>query len=447
MQAQRLWQEALGRLKSRVSDQSFEIWLKPLTSVRCEQETLVVEVPHAFFQEWIQDHFGEDLLHSIRQVSEEIHQVRFEVNENLEVAAPEQPLLPLPPPKTKTPLLHPALNPRYTFDHFVVGRSNQFAHAACKAVAEQRPRRYNPLFIYGGVGLGKTHLLNAVGHRILERKPKSRIVCLQAEGFLNELINSLRFERMAEFRQKYRQKCDVLLMDDIEILAGKERTQEEFFYTFNGLYESGKTIVITSDRFPKDMPELEERLRSRFESGIIVDIQAPDLETKLAILRKKAEEEQIHLSPEVALFIAESVTSNVRKLEGSLIRLGAFASLSGSDITVDLAKNILKNILDEEKKVFTPDLVMKIVAAHFQVKVSDLKSARRNRSFAYPRQLAMYLIRELMNLSFPEIGRTFGGKDHTTVIHACKKLRSLLQEDVETQRHLQAIKSALGIQA
>lgn len=443
MQAQRLWQEALGRLKSRISNQSFEIWLKPLTAVRCDQSTLVVEVPHAFFQEWIQDHFGEELLQSLRQVSPEIQQVRFEVNENLEVASPEQPSLPLGPPKSAA--AHPALNPRYTFEHFVVGRSNQFAHAACQAVAEQRPRRYNPLFIYGGVGLGKTHLLNAVGHRILERKPKTRLVCLQAESFLNELINSLRFERMTEFRQKYRQKCDVLLMDDIEILAGKERTQEEFFYTFNGLYESGKTIVITSDRFPKDMPGLEERLRSRFESGIIVDIQPPDLETKLAILRKKAEEEQITLTPEVALFIAENVTSNIRKLEGSLIRLGAFASLSGTEITVELAKSILKSILDEEQKVFSSEVILKAVADHFQIKISDLKSTKRHRSFAYPRQMAMYLMRELMNSSFPEIGNTFGGKDHATVIHACKKMRFLLQSDVETQRHLQVIKTNLGL--
>jgi chromosomal replication initiator protein len=445
MQAQRLWQEALGRLKSRVSDQSYDIWLKPLTSVRREDETLVVEVPHLFFREWIQDHFGEDLLNSLRQISNEIRDLRFEVNENLEVAAGEAPTLTGLTLKPKNAVQHPSLNSRYTFENFVVGRSNQFAHAACKAVAEQRPRRYNPLFIYGGVGLGKTHLLNAIGHRILERKPKSRIVCLQAESFLNELINSLRFERMAEFRQKYRQRCDVLLMDDIEILAGKDRTQEEFFYTFNGLYESGKTIVITSDRFPKDMPELEERLRSRFESGIIVDIQAPDLETKLAIIRKKADEEQIQLSPEIALFIAENVTSNIRKLEGSLIRLGAFASLSGSEISLDLARNILKNIVDEEQKVFSAEAVMKAAATHFQIKLSDLKSSRRNRAYAFPRQLAMYLIRELMALSYPEIGRAFGGKDHATVIHAYKKINLLLQNDPDTQRHLQAMKTLLGI--
>ncbi len=445
MQAQRLWQEALGRLKSRVSDQSYDIWLKPLTAVRREEATLVVEVPHPFFREWIQDHFGEDLLRSLRQINQEIRDLRFEVNENLEAPEGEAPPAAGPGSKPKAAAHHPSLNPRYTFDHFVVGRSNQFAHAACKAVAEQRPRRYNPLFIYGGVGLGKTHLLNAIGHRILERKPKSRIVCMQAETFLNELINSLRFERMSEFRQKYRQKCDVLLMDDIEILAGKERTQEEFFYTFNGLYESGKTIVITSDRFPKDMPEMEERLRSRFESGIIVDIQPPDLETKLAIIRKKAEEEQIQLSPEVALFIAESVTSNIRKLEGSLIRLGAFASLSGNEINMDLARNILKNILEDEQKVFTTEVVMKAAANHFQVKLSDLKSSKRNRVYAYPRQLAMFLIRDLMKLSYPEIGKTFGGKDHATVIHACKKINNLLQHDPETQRHLQAVKTLLGI--
>jgi chromosomal replication initiator protein len=337
------------------------------------------------------------------------------------------------------------LNPKYTFASFVVGSSNQFCHAASRAVANLPALAYNPLFIYGGVGLGKTHLLNSIGLEINQGPPQIRVLYVHAEHFTNELINSIRYEKMFEFRKKYRESCDVLLMDDIQFIAGKERTQEEFFHTFNFLYESRRQIVVTSDRFPKDIPQLEERLRSRFEWGLIADIQPPDTETRVAILRKKAESDGIPLPDEVAMFLATHIRQNVRELEGSLIRLSAFASLSGNEITLDMAKDVLKNILPDKSRMISIEAIQKLVADHYHIKISDLKSPRRLKVLTVPRQIAMYLCRKHVKSSFPELGLKFGGKDHSTVVHAVQKIQRLLGEDVTLRNEISSLEKILQI--
>jgi chromosomal replication initiator protein len=314
------------------------------------------------------------------------------------------------------------LNPKYTFDSFVVGTSNQFAHAACMAVGEQLAKTYNPLFIYGGVGLGKTHLLHAIGHHARQRDPRIRVSYVSSEKFTNDLINSIRFDSTVEFRNRYR-SLDLLLIDDIQFIAGKERTQEEFFHTFNDLYDSSKQIVISSDRVPREIPTLEERLRSRFEWGLIADIQPPDLETKAAILRKKAQAQGVRLPDEVSLFIAKHVKSSIRELEGSLVRLAAQASFTHREISLELAQDVLKELSAEQQRLPTIPSIQRAVAEFFGVRVDDLRSRGRNKSIVLPRQVAMYLCREIVKASLPDIGDGFGGKDHSTVIHACEKVR------------------------
>jgi chromosomal replication initiator protein len=314
----------------------------------------------------------------------------------------------------------------------VVGGSNQFAHAASRRVAERPGEVYNPLFIYGGVGLGKTHLLNAIGNYILDHDPSKRTFYISSEQFTNEVINSIRYDRMADFRNRYR-TVDVLLIDDIQFIAGKERTQEEFFHTFNTLYEMNKHIVLSSDRSTKEMPEMEERLRSRFEMGLIADIQPPDVETRTAIIKRKSEMEGTHLDDEVALFIASHIKTNIRELEGSLTRLGAFSSLTGEPITIEFARKVLGDILDEKQKIITSDEIQKVVADRFHLKISELKAKKRTKTLVYPRQISMYLCRELTDLSFPEIGKHFGGKDHSTVIHAFRHIQEMVNSDSQTK--------------
>jgi len=322
------------------------------------------------------------------------------------------------------------LNPRYTFDTFIVGSSNQFAHAACRAVAEAPSRSYNPLFIYGGVGLGKTHLMHAVGQYVLEHDRSLKLTYISSERFMNEMINAVRYDRVLDFRERYR-SVDVLLVDDIQFLAGKEGTQTEFFHTFNALYDSQKQIVLSSDCPPREIQALEERLRSRFEWGLIADIQPPDLETKAAILKKKAEAEAVPLPDNVAMYIAGKIKSNIRELEGSLIRLIAFASLTGQDISLPLAQEVLKNILDHEEKAVTIDSIQKYVADYFNLRMVDLRSRNNSKSIAMPRQIAMYLCKALTHASLPEIGRSFGGKHHSTVIHSIRKVEELRKRDNE----------------
>jgi chromosomal replication initiator protein len=339
----------------------------------------------------------------------------------------------------------PIFNPKYTFDHFVVGASNQFAHAACLAVADLPAKNYNPLFIYGGVGLGKTHLLHAIGNHIIQHHilPDVRkISFISSEEFTNELINSLRYEKMDEFRNKFR-RMDILLIDDIQFIAGKERTQAEFFHTFNSLYDARKQIVVTSDKFPKDIPNFEERLRSRFEWGLIADIQPPDIETKVAILRKKAETEKITLPNDVAFFLASQIDSNIRVLEGSLIRIGAFASLTKTPIDIQLAKEVLKNIIKPKEEFVSIDLIQKVVSTFFNIKISDLKVKRKNKGYVLPRQIAMYLSRKLTDASLLEIGDKFGGKDHSTVLHSIKKVDEKMSKEPSFKEVLENLQSRI----
>ena len=344
-----------------------------------------------------------------------------------------------------SPSLQPIFNPKYTFDHFVVGASNQFANAACLAVANLPAKNYNPLFIYGGVGLGKTHLLHAIGNHILKHHvlpDMSKICYISSEEFTNELINSLRYEKMDEFRNKFR-RMDILLIDDIQFISGKERTQAEFFHTFNSLYEARKQIVVTSDKFPKDIPNFEERLRSRFEWGLIADIQPPDIETKVAILRKKAEIENIPLPNDVAFFLAQQIDSNVRMLEGSLIRIGAFASLTKTPIDLHLAKEVLKNIIKPKEELISIDLVQKVVSSYFNMKISDLKVRRKYKGYVVPRQIAMYLSRKLTNASLLEIGEKFGGKDHSTVLHSIKKVEEKMVKEPPFREMIETLQSRI----
>jgi chromosomal replication initiator protein len=322
------------------------------------------------------------------------------------------------------------LNPRYTFDTFIVGSSNQFAHAACRAVAELPSRSYNPLYIYGGVGLGKTHLMHAVGHYVLQHDRNLKLTYISSERFMNEMINAVRYDRVIDFRERYR-SVDLLLVDDIQFLAGKEGTQTEFFHTFNALYDSQKQIVLSSDCPPHEIPALEERLRSRFEWGLIADIQSPDLETKIAILKKKAETEAVPLPDDVAIYIAGRIKSNIRELEGSLIRLIAYASLTGQEISLSLAQEVLKNILDHDARAVTIEIIQKYVADYYNLKLVELKSRNNSKSVAMPRQIAMYLCKSLTHASLPEIGRSFGGKHHSTVIHSIRKVEDHRKRDAD----------------
>jgi chromosomal replication initiator protein len=333
------------------------------------------------------------------------------------------------------------MNPKYTFKNFVVGASNQFAHAACLAVAEAPAQAYNPLFLYGGVGLGKTHLLNAIGNHIAETSDL-RIAYVTTEQFTNEVINSIRYDKMMDLRKRFR-NIDMLLIDDVQFLAGKERTQEEFFHTFNTLYEAHKQIVLSSDRSPKEIANTEERLQSRFGWGLIADLQPPDVETRIAILRKKSDDEGIALPEEVIQFLAANMKSNIRELEGSLVRLGAYASLTGQPIALDMARNVLRDLIGEKKKIVAMDDIEEAVASRFHVKISEMKSRRRSKTLVHPRQIAMYLCRELTDASFPEIGRHFGGKDHTTIIHACKQITKAKEADSTLNATLESLKEQI----
>ena len=337
------------------------------------------------------------------------------------------------------------LNPTQNFTSFIVGSGNQFASAACQNVAENPAQNYNPLFIFGGVGLGKTHLLNAIGNRILATQRNSRIVFVSAEDFTNELINSLRFKRMEEFREKYRRRCDALLVDDIQFLAGKDRTQEEFFHTFNALHSSGRQIVVTADRYPKDIEGLEERLRSRFDWGLVADVQPPDTETKVAILRKKSDEEGIELPQDVAFFIARHASSNIRELEGTLTRLLAMSNFHAAPITLEFARRCLEGYLQVKEPETSLESIQSGVAKFFNVKVQDLKGPRRTKQVVMPRQIAMFLSRRHTGLSLPEIGKQFGGRDHTTVIHAIRKVKKQLGNDPSFSKKMELVARTVGL--
>lgn len=434
MDQSRVWEEILLLIENRISKQGYETWFGQSRLVSFDGRQMMIEVPSKFHRDWIKEHYWDALKDIIAEVTKKPDiQIDFFVE-------PQKPA-PKPLKEEKKEVREErasAIEKKYTFANFVIGPSNQFAHAAARAVADAPGRAYNPLFIYSGVGLGKTHLLHAIGHHVQGRVPRTRVVYISSEQFTNELINRMGHQRMEEFRQKYR-NMDVLLIDDIQFIAGKERTQEEFFHTFNTLYENQKQIVLSSDRQPKEIPDIEERLKSRFESGLISDIQPPDLETRIAILKKKAEFWGIRLPDDVAQFLATMVKGNIRELEGGLVKLGAVSSLTNTEITVDLAKNELKYLIDARDKVITNELVQKVVAESFGVKISDLKSRRRTRAVVLPRQVAMYLCRTVAGSSLPETGSFFGGKDHSTVIHACKVIEEKKEKDPELKARIEAL--------
>jgi len=428
-----VWNELLLRIKHRLKSQNFNAWFKPAQLHSLTLNKLVIEVPNNFFKDWIEERY-------LNLIKEELNslvgrEIKVEIvpplkNNELNVNKKEN---------EKSHLALPNLNSRYTFDNFVIGNNNRLAHAAALAVAQSPAHAYNPLFIYGEVGLGKTHLLQAIVHYIVERKPNLSFAYVPCEQFTNEMINAIRDGKTLKFRKKYRNK-DILLVDDIHFLGGKERTQEEFFHTFNALYEARKQIVLSSDRPPGEIPTLEKRLQSRFEWGLIADIQPPDLETRIAILKKKAKAENIELPDEVVLFIAERIKTNIRRLEGCLVRLAAYSSLFKEKIDKDSVREILKDILPkEEPKPITIELIQKTVSKFYKIKEEDLKVKKRARSIAFPRQIAMYLCRELTDTSFPEIGEKFGGKDHTTIMYAWRKIHEQKEKDEILKNNLEEL--------
>jgi chromosomal replication initiator protein len=424
-----LWNEALAEIQNRIGKQNFDTWIKPARFRSRGKNEIVLEVPNKFFRDWLTEHYLREVENVLTTISKNDMVVTFEINPKLEQ---QLPAIKVEKKQEKEPERStrngPSLVLKYTFENFVIGASNQFAHAACMAVANQPGEHYNPLFIYGGVGLGKTHLVNAIGHHAAAQRPDLKIVYLSSESFMNELIASLRRDKMDEFKKKFR-NVDILIVDDVQFIAGKERTQEEFFHTFNSLYESHKQIVITSDKFPKEIPGLEDRLRNRFEWGLIADIQSPDMETRVAILQKKAEFEGVPLPHDVAIFLASNIDSNVRELEGSLTRLGAFSSLTKTPITVEFAKEVLRQTLKSAEREITIEGIQKTICEYFNIKIGDLKAKRRTQNIALPRQVAMYLCRKHTETSFPAIGDKFGGRDHSTVIHASKTIERKIKED------------------
>jgi len=450
-----LWEEILDKVESKVNRHSFNTWFRPTRLLFEAGDTVSVLVPNAQFRDWLNKHYSGIIHESLDELHRPELHVVFETTgpTDTEAGGPSEDSParsdtsngPSPTdrnPAATEPTKPAILNARYQFDSYVVGNSNQFAHAAAKAVAEAPSRAYNPLFIYGGVGLGKTHLLHAIGHQILRQSPTFKLVYISAEKFMNDLINAIRYDRIMDFRDKHR-SFDVLLVDDIQFIAGKERTQEEFFHTFNALYDAQKQIVLSSDAPPREIPTLEERLRSRFEWGLTADIQAPDLETKIAILQKKADTESVSLPDDVAIFIASRIKSNIRELEGSLIRLVAYASLTGRPIDLALTQQVLKAVLPNDDKFINLDSIQKFVADQYQLKVSDLKARNNAKSVALPRQIAMYLGKSLTKSSLPDIGKAFGGKHHSTVIHSVRKIEGMRQSDSDFDRVIQGYLDSL----
>jgi chromosomal replication initiator protein len=429
-----IWDQVLARIETKVNQHTFLTWFKPTSFLADSGERLRIRVPNALFSDWLTKHYSVVLDEALTEVNRRGCGVSFVIED----AAPMPPMPSAPaailadaknPETEEIVAAEPGgLAPRYSFDTFIVGPSNQFAHAACRAVAEAPSRSYNPLFIYGGVGLGKTHLMHAIGHYVLTHLKSLKLTYISSERFMNEMINAVRYDRILDFRERYR-SVDVLLIDDIQFIAGKEGTQTEFFHTFNALYDSQKQIVISSDCPPHEIPSLEERLRSRFEWGLIADIQPPDLETKTAILKKKAEAEGIPLPDNVAMYIAGKIKSNIRELEGSLIRLIAYASLTGREISLPLTQEVLRNVLQHDDRAVTIEIIQKFVSDYYQLKVTELKSRNNSKSVAMPRQIAMYLCKSLTSASLPEIGKSFGGKHHSTVIHSIRKIEDLRQRD------------------
>lgn len=430
-----LWEKTLNIMKGELSEVSFNTWIKSAIPLSLINDTLKLGVPNNFTKEILETRYRDLLINALKIISPRKYNIEFTVASEESVDLEEKNIKKtLSSNVVISDEMSATLNPKYTFDSFVIGNSNRFAHAASLAVAESPAKAYNPLFVYGGVGLGKTHLMHAIGHYILENNPKSKVVYVSSEKFTNELINSIKDDKNVEFRNKYR-NVDVLLIDDIQFIAGKDATQQEFFHTFNALHEANKQIILSSDRPPKEIPTLEDRLRSRFEWGLIADIQTPDFETRIAILKKKADVEGLNISNDVMVYIATKIKSNIRELEGALIRIVAYSSLTNKEITVDLAAEALKDIIsNKQSKIITIDSIQDIVSSYYNLRIEDFKSQRRTRNVAFPRQIAMYLARKLTDTSLPKIGEEFGGRDHTTVIHAYEKISESLKEDENLQQ-------------
>ncbi|MGH7806388.1 MAG: chromosomal replication initiator protein DnaA, partial [Candidatus Binatia bacterium] len=448
-------------LREKIGGQNVETWFHPALFLGVKDRSAVLQLPNKFFVDHIADNYHDALLESFRTICGDVSDVRLHSNPSrqgelflpAEDAAPaaatgRHPANAQPMPAPTVTAIRPTsrfgtLVPKYTFASFVVGASNQFAHAAAQAVANQPGEHYNPLFIYGGVGLGKTHLINAIGHRIVERNNAARVGYVSAETFMNELIAALKRDRMDDFKNRFR-KLDILILDDVQFIAGRERTQEEFFHTFNVLHESRRQIVLTSDKTPKDIPHLEDRLRNRFEWGLIADIQAPDIETRIAILQRKAELDRLHLPQEVTVYLASKFESNIRELEGSLTRLAALASLGQKPITIEFAKEALKDLLKDRTLQVTVEVVQKVVCEQFGIRLVDMKSARRTRNLAFARQVAMYLSRKLAAASLPSIGDKFGKRDHSTVFHGIRTIEQRLEDDPGFQTLVAKLERVIG---
>ena len=421
------WNQVLDSIRKEIGETSFDIWFSMIKYNSYHDDQVFLNVPNSLIKDWIESRYLNLMNTNFRALTNQ--------NINIVIIAEDE---------EKTPANYSQLNPRYTFDSFVVGNSNRFAHAACYAVGESPFKAYNPLFIYGGVGLGKTHLMQAIGHHILGKKPSCSVMYVSSEQFTNELISSIKDDKTSGFRNKYR-NIDVLLVDDIQFLAGKERTQEEFFHTFNTLYEANKQVVISSDRPPRNIPTLEDRLRSRFEWGLITDIQPPDLETRVAILRKKAQTERLNIPFDVLDYIANYIQSNIRELEGALIRLVAYASVNDRALNMTTATEALKDILPPPlPRKITIETIQKVVASHYGVEITDLLSKKRNKQIVVPRQVAMYLCRKLTDASYPQIGDQFGGKDHTTVIHAHDKIENEMKVDQELAATIEVLRQKIN---
>lgn len=441
-----LWEKTLNIIKGEMSEVSFNTWIKSCEPISISSNIIRVSVPNSFTQDILEKRYKDLVVNSIEAACSKHYNVEFIVASDIQEVSEKEDKNKSAEDKSNITVndeMSSTLNPKYTFDSFVIGNSNRFAHAASLAVAEAPAKAYNPLFIYGGVGLGKTHLMHAIGHYALQNNPNTKVVYVSSEKFTNELINAIRDDKNDEFRNKYR-KVDILLIDDIQFIAGKERTQEEFFHTFNELHGANKQIILSSDRPPKEIPTLEDRLRSRFEWGLIADIQAPDFETRMAILKKKADVEKLNVANEVMVYIATKIKSNIRELEGALIRIVAYSSLTNRPITVELAGEALKDIIsNKQNKNVTIDVIQDVVAAYFNLRIEDLKSQRRTRNVAYPRQIAMYLSRKLTDMSLPKIGEEFGGRDHSTVIHAYEKISDSLNTDESLQHTVNDITKKL----
>jgi chromosomal replication initiator protein len=441
------WDKTTKFIQEKISKQNFDTWIKPIKMVSMEEQCVQLAVPNKFFKDWLMENYSPTIKQSLKDAA------GLDVDVNFILVKHQEKMAAADTQVTQTKISSTAagnrskslsfLNDHYNFDRFVVGSCNQFAHAASIAVAKQPAKQYNPLFIYGGSGLGKTHLLNAIGLLATATHPSLNIMYVSAEEFMNEMINSIRYDRMPKFREKYR-NISCLLIDDIHFLAGKDRTQEEFFHTFNTLHDSGKQIVVTSDKFPKDIPNLESRLRSRFEWGLIADIQPPEIETKIAIIEKKIQENKIDLPNNVIHYIASHVESNIRELEGFLVRIGAYSSLTGREIDLDLVKEVLSNLVKHNKKgELSIEDIMKVIAGKLNIKVSDIKAHNKNKNFVFARQIAMYLSRKLTTYSFPDIGQKIGGRDHSTVIYANNKMLNSIKSDNKLKNLIQEIEDIL----